>query len=236
MQAWAGAYRGGRPPTACYCCCGQEDEGETVHTVNEFFFIPDPDHLIATHLPDDPQWQLLDTPVTFQEFADGVYIRDRFFQLGMSISDQRMKSGIQQTVGGHAAISLRMPADRSAKYDFRYLLFKSRHSTSAESQIPYERFVMYQKKADEISYTARFPMTGRFKLDVFGLEFDRHDSYDLVCSYLMDCTDADRKATLLPDCPEIGWGPGSVAEEVNYYYTSDSQLALCPTFPCRASY
>jgi len=80
--------------------CEQYDgEGETVYTVNEFFFIPDPDHLIATHLPDDPQWQLLDTPVTFQDFEDGVYIRDRFFQLDLSIAEPRLKSGVQKTVG-----------------------------------------------------------------------------------------------------------------------------------------
>jgi len=140
-------------------------------------------------------------------------VRDRFFQLGLSIPDERLKNGVQTTVGGHAVISLRMPAERSAKYDFRYLLFKSRHSTS-DSHVPYERFVMYEKKTDVISYTARFPVTGRFKLDVFGLDVGQHDSYDLVCSYLIDCNDADKKATLLPDCPDIGWGPGSLAEEV----------------------
>jgi len=111
-------------------------------------------------------------------------------------------------------ISLRMPVARSAKYDFRYLLFKSRQSTSSESQVPYERFVMYEKKSDLISYTARFPVTGHFKLDVFGLEVGQHESYDLICSYLIHCTDADKKATLLPDCPEIGWGPGSLTEQV----------------------
>lgn len=113
-------------------------------------------------------------------------------------------------------ISLRLPVDRSAKFDFRYLLFKSRHSAS-ESQIPYERFVMYEKRSESISYTARFPVTGHFKLDVFGLEVGQHESYDLVCSYLIDCSDTDKKATLLPDCPDIGWGPGSLAEEVHSY-------------------
>jgi len=103
--------------------------------VNEFFFLPDPDHLIATHLPDDPAWQLLEPPVSFQQFEDAVYLRDRFFQLGLSLTDQRLQGGVQATVGGQAVISLRMPAERSAKYDFRYLLFKSRHSTS-DSQVP----------------------------------------------------------------------------------------------------
>ena len=191
-----------------------------MHAVNEFFFIPDPQHLVATHLPDDARWQLLDAPVTFRQFEDGVYVRDRFFDLGLSIADERLAAGVQTTVGGRAVIALRMPAERSSKYDFRYLLFRSRHSTSgADAAQPpsYERFVMYEKKADAVSYTARFPVTGRFKLDVFGLEVGQHDSYDLVCSYLIDCTDADRKATLLPDCPEIGWGPGSLAEEVCSY-------------------
>jgi len=137
----------------------------------------------------------------------------------MSLPDEQLRSGVQRTVGGHALITLRMPAERSAKYDFRYLLFRSRHSTS-ESQVPYERFVLYEKKVDVISYTARFPVTDRFKLDIFGLEVGRHDSYDLVCSYLIDCIDADNKATLLPDCPDIGWGPGPLAEQV--HYTLDS--------------
>lgn len=190
-----------------------------MHAVNEFFFIPDPDHLVATHLPDDPAWQLMANPVTSQEFESGVYVRDRFFQLGLQINEARLKLGIQQTKRGHATITLAFPPDKSHRYDFRYMLFKSKRVASDRS-MPYERFVLYEKKPECLMYTARFPVSGRFKLDVFGLEFGVHDSYDLVCSYLIDCNDPDTSAKPLPDSPLIGWGPTDVTREVNCFTSS----------------
>jgi len=195
----------------------QEDDGETLHTVNEFFFIPDPDHLVATHLPDDPAWQLLKRPVTFQEYESSVYIRDRFFQLGLTINEERLKFGVISTKRGLTTISLSMSPEHSSKYDFRYLLFKSKQTS--ERSVPYERFIMYEKKADSISYTTRFPVAGRFKLDVFGVELGVHESYDLVCSYLLDCDDPDTSLKPLPDCPTIGWGPNDVTQQVSMCYT-----------------
>lgn len=184
-----------------------------MHTVNEFFFIPDPDHLVATHLPDDPAWQLLETPVTFEEFQSSVYIRDRFFQLGLTINEERLKFGLLSTRRGHTTITLFMPPEKSSKYDFRYLMFKSKQVTS-DKVFQGERFILYQKKTNCIVYTTRFPLAGRFKLDVFGVEFGLHDSYDLVCSYLIECDDPDPSLKPLPDSPVIGWGPTTVTQQV----------------------
>ncbi|ELU05904.1 hypothetical protein CAPTEDRAFT_106467, partial [Capitella teleta] len=55
-----------------------DEEGETMHQINEFFFIPDPDALICTHLPDEEDWQLLNAPITTEAYEQMVYIRERY--------------------------------------------------------------------------------------------------------------------------------------------------------------
>lgn len=183
-----------------------------MHTVNEFFFIPDADHLIATHLPEDPRWQLLERLVTLEEFGSSVYLRDRFFQLGLALPDKRLRLANLTAPKGQTTVTLQMPPDRAAKYDFRYLLFKSKQ---ANDSVPYERYVLYQKKTDTVTYTTRFAVAGLFKLDVFGLEMGKHETYDLVCSYLIECKDPDAEAQLLPDCPDIGWVLSLITDEVS---------------------
>lgn len=118
------------------------------------------------------------------------------------------------TNGGQIVIRLHVPRDRSSKYEFRYLLFKSKQTPTECSAIPFERFVFYEKKSDFISYLVQFSSPGRYRLDVFGCESGQYDSFDLVCSYMIQCTEAGKDVRPLPDCPDIGWGPGSVTEQV----------------------
>lgn len=46
--------------------------GQMAHRINEFFFLTDPHKLIATHLPRDERWQLLDksSMLTQQDFEE----------------------------------------------------------------------------------------------------------------------------------------------------------------------
>ena len=37
--------------------------------IDENFFFPNPKDFVATHFPDEPQWQLLPTPITWKEFT-----------------------------------------------------------------------------------------------------------------------------------------------------------------------
>ncbi|ELU13914.1 hypothetical protein CAPTEDRAFT_89820, partial [Capitella teleta] len=50
---------------------------------NDFFFLTDPDMMICTHLPDNQAWQLLPKPVTFKQFEEFVYVREKFFETGL---------------------------------------------------------------------------------------------------------------------------------------------------------
>ena len=45
-----------------------EDEGPV--PFNDFYFLVDPNHLLWTHLADDPDWQLMQRPITEKEFQE----------------------------------------------------------------------------------------------------------------------------------------------------------------------
>ncbi|XP_010126351.1 PREDICTED: kyphoscoliosis peptidase-like, partial [Chlamydotis macqueenii] len=42
---------------------------------DDFFFLTDPEHFIETHWPEDPQWQLLKPPVSWEDFEQRILMR-----------------------------------------------------------------------------------------------------------------------------------------------------------------
>ncbi|MFP4362491.1 MAG: transglutaminase domain-containing protein [Spirochaetia bacterium] len=60
-----------------------------VRRYNEFYFLTPPEEFIFTHLPTDPQWQLLDDPLTLNEFENQVYVRPEIFVYGFSAEEVR---------------------------------------------------------------------------------------------------------------------------------------------------
>ena len=193
-----------------------EEEGETKHQVNEAFFLPDPDAFISTHFPDHPDWQLLEKPIDIESFEKRVYIRERFFGMGLELIPPSMAECVVKPSKGEIDLEFGLETDRDKrKLQFRYLIFRAKQAgESNKSQVPLERFVLFQKKSKSVSYSCRFPATGRYKMDVFGQEDDEHETFDLCCSYLIDCDVAKKNCEPYPDIPDIGWGPGADAEAV----------------------
>ncbi|KAK2168887.1 hypothetical protein LSH36_13g02125 [Paralvinella palmiformis] len=190
----------------------QEEEGEVVHTLNEFFFLTDPDQLIWTHLPDDYQWQLLPRSISETDFESSVYIRERFFHLNLHLLPGSHRKYFIPTSDGKAVIKLGADPSKALHSQFRYMLFKNREAEEKMSNVPLERFVFFEKTGDSMTYTAAFPAAGLYKMEIFGQDPREHDTLDLVCSYLIDCRDP-RPTEPLPVCPDIGWGPGLEADD-----------------------
>ncbi len=191
----------------------EDEEKETQHRVNEFFFLPDPDKLIRTHFPDDVRWQLLSEPKEVDEFESEVYIRERYHQLKMGMNNRSKKDCVVHTVAGETEIYFTLPSDQSPDIDFKYLLYKQRQKSDDHQFVPMDQFVIYQKTSNGLSFIARFPVAGRFKMDVFGQNLKDHNTLDMICSYIIECAEPMKNCQPLPDNPEIGWGPGAEAEK-----------------------
>jgi hypothetical protein len=57
-----------------------------VREFQEHYFLTTPDKFVFDHLPADPRWQFLERPLSMAEFADQVYVRPMFFDMGFKIA------------------------------------------------------------------------------------------------------------------------------------------------------
>jgi len=62
-----------------------DQQGRFVRRFQEHYFLTAPDAFVFDHLPQDPQWQLLDRPVTAEEYVDLAFLRPMFFTAGFRI-------------------------------------------------------------------------------------------------------------------------------------------------------
>lgn len=52
---------------------------------DDFYFLTDPEEFIDSHFPDEEKWQLLDTPITLEEFERKVFKTSAFFTMGLRL-------------------------------------------------------------------------------------------------------------------------------------------------------
>ncbi|MFW0859430.1 MAG: transglutaminase domain-containing protein, partial [Dehalococcoidia bacterium] len=57
-----------------------DEERQFVRKFKEFFFLTPPEQLIYTHFPVNPHWQLLEVPITRDEFAEPPLVGPAFFE------------------------------------------------------------------------------------------------------------------------------------------------------------
>lgn len=81
---------------------------------DDFYFLTDPDEFIDSHFPDQEEWQLLDSPVSLEQFERRVFKTSSFFTLGLKLLQPQhahIATGLEAAVFGRRrdrAISKRL--------------------------------------------------------------------------------------------------------------------------------
>ena len=197
------------------------DPGKELHETNGFFFLTDPDRFVCTHLPDDPNWQLLPPQLRLKppQFEKFVYVRERFFTMGLEMLPDSQQYCTLKTDRGEVTVKFGVPEHLGRFAQFRYMLFKYKSQAtggvSDESddteKVHWKGCIFYQLSQKQISYVCHMPQVGKYRMDIFGRHVTRDNGLDLVCSYVIECDSTDGRH--LPDDPDIGWGPGTELDE-----------------------
>ena len=191
---------------------------------DENYFLTDPRQLITTHLPFVQEWQLLSEPLSLERFERMAFLKDRFFNLGMSVITHA--DCVISSHSGEVEICFGMPPDDARFFKFYYLLFRQETKDNNGFAPKYDRFVfMHRPKKDELSIRIRSPVTGTFRLELVGRDTRIKDpvyDYDWVVLYKIRFFKAKEKCLPFPSMPELGWGPGPYA----------MQLGLSPLSHC----
>jgi hypothetical protein len=88
---------------------------------DEHYFLPDPEEFILEFFPYNSEWQLLETPITLDEFESLPFVRSLFFHYHLDFVNQR-QACIMTNQRGSCDIKLRMPDDLKDRLAFHFHL------------------------------------------------------------------------------------------------------------------
>ena len=107
-------------------CAVGTDGGENVdktYTVDETYFLADPEQLIYSHFPEEYIWQLVDRPLGIRSFENRAFVKERFFELGLRLLSH--PSCYITTNTGDIEITFGIEPDRLMDIKLRCLVFYS---------------------------------------------------------------------------------------------------------------
>jgi hypothetical protein len=117
------------------------------------YLFMEPHHFIYTHLPSEPKWQLLSSPLTNEQFDGLPYLRGTFFDHGMRLGTRLARV---TRVGQSVQFSILVPPDVELMASLR---------TPDGVELPKRTLAQYE--ADRCRIFAAFPRAGRFSVHVF---------------------------------------------------------------------
>jgi len=129
-----------------------------------------PEVFVCDHLPQNPRWQLLDPPISKDEYLQRVRVRPPFFECGLRLVSH---SSAAIEADGSLAVTIDAPADT--------LLIASLYR---EGQDLGERYTFAQRDATGYVIHAIFPAKGAYVLRVFARRADTPgDEYQWALDY-----------------------------------------------------
>ncbi len=85
------------------------DTREFTRNFNDHYFFTPPEQFIFDHFPEDHEWQLLGSQVSFSEYSDKVMVRPPFFQHGLRLLSE--KNRVIET-SGSGVVEFEVPDSR----------------------------------------------------------------------------------------------------------------------------
>ncbi len=171
-HAWNAVEVGGRWQLVD-CCWGAghlDERGEFVRSLTPHYLLTAPEVFVYDHLPQDPRWQLLDPPISKEEYLQRVQLRPPFFECGL-----RLVSHSSATIETDGPLAVTMGAPEQT------LLTACLYRDGQELE---EGCAFTQRDAAGYVINARFPAEGSYVLRVFARRADAPgDEYTWALDY-----------------------------------------------------
>ncbi|XP_078601805.1 uncharacterized protein LOC144876435 [Branchiostoma floridae x Branchiostoma japonicum] len=186
-------------------------QGNPGNPFNDFYFLPDPLHFLSGHYPQDPVWQLIDSPVPLENFERHPHCRENFSTNQLTLLSHHR--AVVSTKEGEANIYIGANKDKVKLH----CSLKNATGESTWKTIKLSRFVKQEARNGAAVFTVRPPTSGDFILELY-LSPDGSDK-QRVCEYLIRCLRPMKDNKPFP-CWGGRWGPGSELEPYGLTPTS----------------
>jgi hypothetical protein len=207
--------------TAATVTSGKPSRDKIKYQYDEHYFLPDPEEFILEFFPHNSEWQLLENPITLDEFESLPFVRSLFFHYHLDFVNQRQAVILGNTRGA-CDIKLRMPEDLKSRLAFHFHLRLANKEDNEINGIKLERYVLHTIQDDLVSFNVHVPQTGEYFIEIFAslVETDINpfgQSFKLkcVCKYKIICEELAQRMHPLPSCASGEWGPMKAQRHFN---------------------
>lgn len=189
---------------------------------DEHYFLTDPDEFIQEFWAQDPDWQLMDKPVTLEEFEAMPFVRSVFFHYGLDF-EKAMKSVIYTDNKGGTEVKIKVPKEFEKDLVFHYQIRFADRERRNETEFrgaKLERFVFHSLVEEMALFSVHVPTPAAYFLEIFANKIDESNKIGddpnatmmpfrlkCACKFKIVCEELVGKMHPLPNCASGEWGP-----------------------------
>ncbi len=170
-----------------------DDEQNHIAEPDDFFFLINPKEYIYFHWSMETKWQLLDIPLSREEFDSLASVGTHFFELGMSLCESSKGWFIYPTYG-ETTLTFGLPKDKAFTHQFEYRFFqRAQQDNEIDTLIKqWPSFVQQHQRCGLLAFTVRFPYTGEYMLEIYATTTDAlfiNNPSKFLAIYAFMCSD-----------------------------------------------
>ncbi|NTV27719.1 MAG: hypothetical protein HGA93_03440 [Methanothrix sp.] len=147
------------------------EDRKYVRRFDDHYFMTPPSQFIYDHYPEDASWQLLDEPVSKQEYEDLVYVEPEFFSLELKLGQKNGTIGADK----QAIVSIYAPED--------VLMMAKLEYADRSSGEALDGGTFCQREGDRYDIYVQFPAAGSYILKAYARQKNDTGKYDSVLEY-----------------------------------------------------
>lgn len=198
---------------------------------DEHYFITDPDEFIQEFWASTPEWQLLETPVTLEQFESMPFVRSVFFHYALEFDAPDLKSVISTDNKGGAEVRIRVPVEYTQDLVFHYQIRfsdRERRNDTEFKGAKLERFVFHSLVDGVALFSVHVPAPASYFLEIFANKIDDSNKIGddpnatmmpfrlkCACKFKIVCDELVGKMHPLPNCASGEWGPSKGQRHFN---------------------
>ncbi|KAG7271012.1 hypothetical protein CRUP_038463 [Coryphaenoides rupestris] len=198
---------------------------------NDFYFLTDPEDFVESHFPDEQRWQLLDQPMSREDFEKRISKTSTFFTLGLKLIQPQYFNVLTD----NGEVNLSISSSRPVTYSYH---ITQQHNFLHRGATKQKETVIVLGLDDHVgTRTMRLqilPPPGEPTTSMVFAGPELSTTLTLVCSFTVECT-APGPPEEIPENPFHFWGLQPGAGALGVVGSSQGSQALEPDGLTRAT-
>ncbi|XP_054653348.1 kyphoscoliosis peptidase [Dunckerocampus dactyliophorus] len=174
-----------------------------VKRFDDFYFLTDPEEFIESHFPDEEKWQLLESPITLEEFERRVFKTSSFFSMGLRLMQPHHCHMV--TDDGEANVSIGFSRPVTFTYEMKQDQDFLHCGASEQQESSHCSSGLLKVSHRSMNLQLLPPASGIYDLKIFARPETATTPLGWVCSFTVECPEP-RAMEDIPENPYLSWG------------------------------